>query len=223
MRLIEKVWNDPVGGAVIAALIGAAILATVAAVKGYLTLAVIQHVWALTYDFMTGKLVESRWVVIVIPLSCAAFGALGMRYYMNIELREAITAQQRAASKVAQSQSYLEDVMFGFRWRWKIATNSGTVRDLKAFCKMCYYEIQEGAFDYDYRGTSLICKCENCLHTVSVTSDPVQLANKAKLEAERRLRTGEWAQPRQPRIYAKSPVVSFKAACPEEGEPSRDS
>lgn len=132
-----------------------------------------------------------------------AVGAALMRVRMQDKidaLSEEIASAQLPLPEAEQTapEPYLTDVLFNFRWRWKIAAKSGDVYAMKLYCPECDYELQADAFDYPYGG-GVVCECDHCHYKQYIGSDdPALFMNKAKLEAERRLRTDTWTKLQRP-------------------------
>ncbi|ACC75816.1 hypothetical protein PPMP20_17260 [Paraburkholderia phymatum] len=204
MDLVVRIWKDPVWSKLIATVIGASSTAVWAHVEGYLTLATVQHAASAAYDLLTTDYPYQPWRIVVGTVAAAAIGAWMMRLRMQKRIDAAYEAveypqQPSSEAKPASPATYLTDVLFGFRWRWKIAAKSGDVYGMKLYCPECDYELQPAAFDYPYGGGA-VCECDNCHYKQGIGSDdPALFMNKAKLEAERRWRTGEWKEQRADR------------------------
>ena len=193
MGFVVRAWKDPVGSKVIATVI-------VAAGAGIAT-----WLWA---HYQSDVIAAWHWAsseISVTPLRALAivFGAFAAgAAWMRLFMWDKADTQSQAGSSLpvtapnplgpSAHDRYTGDVLFGFRWRWKIAAKTGEVYGIKMYCPECDYEIQSTAFDYPYDG-GVDCMCENCGYSKNIGSiEPALFMNKVKLEAERKFRTGEW-------------------------------
>lgn len=201
MGFVARVWKDPVWSKIISTVIGAAGVAIWARIQGFLTVTTMQHATAVVWNFLTDDYNKPRWIIIFGNVLFAAGGALLMWYRMNNKvdvLLAHLEKLQRASEAVRPTSGpYLTDVIFGFRWRWKIAEKSGEAYGLRMYCPKCDYELEADAFQYRY-GDTMYCECDSCIYSADIpTEDPAIFQNRVKLEVERRIRTGEGSQASQ--------------------------
>lgn len=93
--------------------------------------------------------------------------------------------------------SYVEDFMFGAKWRWRWEGN--TISDLWCFCPRC-----DGTLVSNYLFGETNFLCENCNHSVRATilgGDKYYAIAAVEREIGRRIRTGEYKKTeRTPRM-----------------------
>ena len=84
--------------------------------------------------------------------------------------------------------SYVEDSMFGAKWRWRWEGNA--ISDLCCFCPRC-----DGNLVYNYQFGETEFLCENCNHAVRAVihgGDKYYALGAVEREIGRRIRTGEY-------------------------------
>lgn len=174
--MVKRVWKDPVWSKLIAGAIGAAFIGVWAHVEGNFNFATVEKPAAAAWNFVNTEVRISALLLAYIALSSVALGALGTLRLLN---KTALSPQS----------DYLTDVIMGLRWRWTVLPN-GRVGNPRMFCHECDYELQ--TFD-SQRPMRMFCKCGNCGRAAEIpAASATEVFRKVTLEAERRIRTGDW-------------------------------
>ncbi|MGM3274764.1 hypothetical protein [Ralstonia sp. 24A2] len=187
MELLVRIWKDPVWSKVISVAIIAATGSFWAHYEGYFTWATTQAGLAAVWAFLNAEIYMTRLLLLPWVAVSGATGALYMRAHLTRVNGTKLPASEAVAT--VEQKSYLTDVLFGFKWRWK-AARSGVVYDIKMYCPLCDYELLPTAFEGAV-GAKMRCRCAKCDYYAE-TPYPTELIQNVKLEVERKLRTGEW-------------------------------
>lgn len=196
-------WNNAIVTSVIAG-VGVPALLAVAHYAGVTVESVLQ--WLRTVGkFWAADVTLARWLFWVwLIVTAATLLLLALRlYFFLTEKPEPVQQPKRKTGP--PHQAYVTDLFFKFRWRWKTAV-SGEVWDISMFCPECDQQLLRSDFEA-YRYDAHRCKCSHCGYLADVDGDsPLDMHDKVKLAAERKIRTGEWEKPEKPVKYAKSPA-----------------
>jgi hypothetical protein len=142
------------------------------------------------------------WLWVVFTIGLVLIVALRLYFFLTEESSEAQPAQPQKRNATQPHQAYVTDVFFEFRWRWKTAA-SGQVWDMSMYCPKCDQQLLSSDFER-YRYDAHLCRCSHCNYVKDVSgSSPLDMHDKIKLAAERKIRTGEWEKAVKP---AKSTV-----------------
>lgn len=107
------------------------------------------------------------------------------------KLEQVATQKPKPASP--SFQSYVTDVFFRFRWRWKVAADK-QVWSISMYCPKCDLQLTDSDIE-ERRFREYYCTCSHCQYWAQTDAGTVEeLTRPVKLGAERKLRTGEWQQ-----------------------------
>lgn len=181
-EIVKRVWSDPVWSKVIATLI----IAAAAAAGSYFL-----DWWptiggALTeaYRFLQASTTLPNWALILGGISSLPsvllVGALLRHWLWDSD------------SQSPSWQSYVSDIYFDLRWRWKYL-DDGNIYDVHTFCPHCDYQVFAGHVS-PYRMIDHIgFKCDSCGRKLAEFQDSYEsLENKTKRFIQQKLRNGTW-------------------------------
>lgn len=176
-----RLSKDEIVKGVIVAAIGTPIAAGVIALATYLGLTPPAFVASLksAYEFLIAGVTLPRWGFWLWAIASAVVVAL-----VAVKIRAAFSPL-----------GYRTDVIFCLRWRWDLSTD-GTVLSPTMFCPKCDHQCKSADFSYgDPAQKVWLVNCVNCGHEAKVPM-VADLADRAKSEVQRRLRTDEWKRAR---------------------------
>lgn len=184
--MLKKVWNDPVWGSVIAAVI----VASAAAVGSYFSgwWPDISQFVRNAYAFASSSTAIPNWLIGVVMLLAIP----------TIVIAAALSWQAIRPStlSVVDWRSYSTDIFFNLRWRWKYLSG-GQISSMHVFCPQCDFQL----FPEDvsaYRAVDHIrFRCDSCHRVVGEFQESLlSLESKAGRFVQQKLRNDSW--PRSP-------------------------
>ncbi|SRR6266567_2373523 len=189
MVLLKRIWTDPVGSAVIAGVILAALLGAVSYFDWW---PAIQSSVAAGWTFVRSSTAVPNWLL-GIGVVCIAFALCIAVVVVWALLRPSPEGTWR---------HYTTDEFFGLRWQWKYLDSNAQVYSLCPLCPKCQYQVTPQLVHTFPVGEMLAVRegltvvCDLCGHKVGpIDGDPQQLLSKVERLIHQKLRTGSWPPP----------------------------
>jgi hypothetical protein len=173
-----KMFKQIVVGVAIS-LIGAAILT---AVSFYVpTFAPVAKAIAATFHYLAADVTLPRWVFWLWLIATVA--VVGFFCWAWLDSIQSTVSEQ--------PQQYESDILFDLRWRWRVSENGWQL--FTAFCPKCDNQLTMNDFQPQIQGGATYV-CDSCSRRGKIAEPFIaETAKRAEREAQRRYRTGEWA------------------------------
>ncbi|WP_227244008.1 hypothetical protein [Paraburkholderia caribensis] len=192
-------WNN----ATVAGIASAIALSVIGAFAAYFGITAEKAVDTLArmWRFWIAEVALPRWVFWSwAAISTLLFVFVVLRIYVvSTEQPEEPSAKRTPPKPETSShRTYTTDVLFEWRWRWK-STTTGEVYSISMYCPKC--DQQMVASDIRRQGYDRYTGiCNHCSYYAAVDGEsPLNMHDKVKRAAERKIRTGEWRQVRKSR------------------------
>lgn len=177
--MLTKIWKDPVGSVVIAAVI----LSIVGAVSTYLL-----GLWPTIVTWIKSV---ATYAVAPSQLPNWCIWLLGAVVLLIVLFALALVGK---ALRGDPRLLYVEDVIFKLRWRWAYLSDKN-LGEVHSFCPHCDFQVfPQVASAYDAID-HIVYRCDSCGEQLAVFEDSYsELESKVRRLIQQKLRNGSWAK-----------------------------
>jgi len=180
VKIILKMWKDPVWSKVISAGIIAGVGIMISYFAGWLPTLITSFKSAWSWLFLTTSI--SNWLLLLISIPC-----LLVLYVFMLWLKSLIEVEDNF-------QSYKSDTFFGLKWRWSYLYE-GRISDddVHCFCANCDHQV----YSQDASSYSAVPKynydCPDCNNSIGNIDESLnQLKRSVILKVQKNIRNGQW-------------------------------
>jgi hypothetical protein len=184
-QMLKKLWHDPVGSAVISAIIFAIGASTASYFLNWWPAIrkLVAQLYALGFEFSS----ISNWVLL-----CLCLLALPTVIYICTLTWKYIHPSK---SLPITWRSYTTDIFFKLRWRWKYLEDDSFI-DIYTYCPHCDYQVYPKDSASYHMINNISYHCESCgRNLLELQETFASLSNKVVRLAQQKIRNKAWNIP----------------------------
>ncbi len=176
IKIIKKIWNDPVWSKIIAGVIIAVITFIWVYMKG-LWFAI--NEFTLLFCMVLIKNISVPfWLLILISTLCISATFIILITIYGIYNKK---------NTVRNRKDYTTDTFFGLKWFW-MYNYLDDITDLYSCCPKCLYQVNT---DYDHYNDIVYAKCDRCGNVINIPLERNQnVKDRVVLSIQREIRSG---------------------------------